>query len=127
MRFWTKERVEKLYDMLVDPDNTYEMIAKEFGVARGAVAGAIHRYIRLSPITSPRKRTKPRSKPEAINGPTARTVSRPGAIHQNLIEPWAEYTLRKQKERAEAKAAALKLLSRHAEPTEVTGSEGTGG
>lgn len=33
----------------------------------------------------------------------------PPAGHQNLFEPWAEYTARKQKERAEAKAAALQV------------------
>jgi len=75
---------------------TYEQIAKEFGVSRSAIAGAVRRYVNHR---------------EDAEAERIRKRQQAQSTHYGMIEPWRVYTARKQKERAEARAAALQVTS----------------
>lgn len=81
---------------LLDAKLTYTEISKRLGVSRSAIAGAVRRHIQhnYDNRKSARKQ-KPRATP----------------THNRMVEPWAAYTARKQKERAEARAATLQVTS----------------
>lgn len=77
---------------------TYATMALIFNVSRSSISSAVRRHIHG--IKDPRIRSVP----------LAQRTPRPAhydTIH-TFVEPWAQYTARKQKERAEARAAALK-------------------
>lgn len=75
-------------------------IAAKLGTTRNAVLGILDRL-----NGKKRKRStsnKPRKKQDAN--------------HQNLVEPWADFTARKQAERAAAKAAKAALNTDQSDP-----------
>jgi len=83
---------------LIAQRTPYTQIGVLFGVSRSAIAGAVRRHIHHNHDNRNSIRRRNAPKPNAVT-------------HHGLVEPWAQYTARKQKERAAARASALQVTS----------------
>ncbi len=98
---WNAYNVERLRRLKTSGLYTYNVMACILGVSRGSVSSAVRRYIYRIPDIQPERKLSKRAS-------GSRNPQRNPNTH-TLTEPWAVFHARKQKERAEAKAAALQV------------------
>lgn len=90
MMVWNDQKYALLLE-LKKQGLSYEEIGNRLGCSRCAISGKLNRNKNIRAGVEPHKKGPPKG-------------SRPSNPHNNTIEPWAEYSARKKKEREQQKA-----------------------